>query len=314
MHKEKQRPITCIGAANVDRKAKIIDKVCLHSSNPVTSVTTCGGVSRNVAEYLGRLGCNTYLITSIGNDQEGKWITQVAEPFIDFRYVDIHLTENTGSYTAILDPTGDMVIGIADMGIYDTIDLTFMEKRWDQIVSSQCVVLDTNFPTEVLSYIVKRCHHEHISLCVVPGSGAKTHKIARNLQGISWLILNKEEAQILSGIPITSSRDVIKAADRLIEKGVKNVVITRGEEGVLYKSSFGEQGCITPPSIDVVDVTGAGDAFVSGLLYADSKGIELGKACKYGMSCSILALQTHETVHSQLNEELLIETYQYYFE
>lgn len=312
---EKMRPITCLGGANVDRKAKIITHgVRLQSSNPVTSITSCGGVARNIAEYLGRLGCHSRLITYIGNDNEGDRILREAAPYIDLRYVYVHPTENTGSYTAILDQIGDLVIGVADMGIYDAVSLSFIDEHWDHIISSQCIILDTNFPTEVIADIIARCDEEQVSLCVVPGSEEKVTKLSiDHLQGISWLILNKVEAQILSGIVIESFEDCVRAVERLIGKGVQKVVITRGEEGVLYRTAWGEEGCITSPRVEVADVTGAGDAFVCGLLYADSKGIELERACKYGMCCSLLSLQTHETVPSHLNEDLLIETYRHYF-
>ncbi|MCK9906799.1 PfkB family carbohydrate kinase, partial [Frankia sp. Cpl3] len=61
--------LTCIGGANLDRKARSKEKVRLHSSNPVSISESCGGVARNVAENLGRLGCNTSLITCVGEDK-----------------------------------------------------------------------------------------------------------------------------------------------------------------------------------------------------------------------------------------------------
>lgn len=305
--------IACIGAANVDRKAKILSEVRLHSSNPVSSVITCGGVARNIAETLGRLGCHTNLITRIGSDTEGEWIRSSSFPFVHFPELFVHPTEKTGSYTAILNSVGGMVIAIAEMGIYDTIDCDFIKDRWKYIASAQCVVLDTNFPSHVLAFIIRRCHMESIPLCVVPGSGAKVNKLPRSFQGISHLIVNKEEAQIILGMPINLTKDYIQAGYQLIESGAKNVIITSGKEGIFYISAA-EQGWIISPQISVVDVTGAGDAFVAGYLFAQSKGMDLKSACLYGMSCSVLCLQTSETVPSGLNEFALTEIYKQYFE
>lgn len=309
-----KQSIICIGGANIDRKAKIIHDVRLHSSNPVTSVTTCGGVARNIAEYLGRLGCNSFLIAILGDDREGEWIQRKSEPFVQFNYMYTHPSKNTGSYTAILDPSGDMVIGIADMGINDDVYPTFIDEHWQQIGSAQLVVLDTNYPKETITHTIKRCYEEEIPLAVVPGSAEKTYKLPKDLHGVTWLIVNKEEATILASTPIKSIEDTPKAAQKLINMGVKNVVITHGAEGLVYTTSSGEEGFITPPPLTVEDVTGAGDAFVSGFLYAQSKGLSMEKSCKYGMSCSILCVQTDETVPSHLDETLLNKTYREYFQ
>ena len=71
---QEESSIVCIGGANTDRKARSNQKVRLYSSNPVKTTEVCGGVARNFAENLSRLGYNTSLMTSIGDDKEGNWM------------------------------------------------------------------------------------------------------------------------------------------------------------------------------------------------------------------------------------------------
>lgn len=89
--------------------------------------------------------------------------------------------------------------------------------------------------------------------------------------------------------------------------------ITQGEKGIILKNKKGEHGALPAPKTEVIDVTGAGDAFISGFLYGIHNGKPLVTACQLGICCSIITLQTKETVCSNLNEQLLKQTYAQYF-
>jgi pseudouridine kinase len=133
------------------------------------------------------------------------------------------------------------------------------------------------------------------------------------LSGVTWLIANKDEAEAISGVEIENEGDFFKAAELIIHKGVEKVVISRGDNGLVYFTSKGEAGVLIPPSISVIDVTGAGDSLAAGIIYAHLNGIQTEDACKIGMACSILTLQTMETVNSILNNKQLLDTYKQNF-
>lgn len=300
--------IVCIGGANVDRKAQADTSIQFGTSNPVSVTQTCGGVARNIAETLGRLGQPVSLITVVGDDQEGDWLLSATRAYVDISQAAKLEEENTGTYTAVLDGSGEMVMALADMAIYNTISPDFIQKRWPHISSASVVLLDTNFSSEVLSFIIERCREERLPLCVVPVSTPKIKNLPKDLRGVTWLIANEEEALMLAG----RDKTVEAALDDILSLGVENIIVTRGARGISYKNKQ-THGRIPAPKIDVVDVTGAGDAFVSGFLYGINQGESFVRACELGMSSSIIALQTNETVCSRVTEQMIKETHQHYF-
>jgi len=99
----------------------------------------------------------------------------------------------------------------------------------------------------------------------------------------------------------------------ILARGVEKVVITRGEQGLIYYTNNGEAGAIVPPSVPVVEVTGAGDSLMAGIIFGYLKGLSTEDACKIGLSCSLITLQTSDTVSLELNHQSLQETFQKYF-
>lgn len=309
----KKKQIVCIGGANLDRKIQVVERLQLHTSNPAYSSQSFGGVARNIAENLGRLTDEVSLMTVVGEDQEGKSLLNYTKDFVDVSAVSIIPNKTTGSYTAILDEKGEMAVALADMDIYDSIDKPFIEKKWGYVASAQMVILDTNFPSEVIIEVINRCKEEDITLCITPVSAPKIKKLPQNLTGVTWLIANKDEACALTGLKLEKETDFFKAAKKIVEKGVEKVVITRGSEGLIFFTNTGEKGVIPVPKVEVVDVTGAGDSLVAGIMFGSLNGLSTSVACKLGIACSILTLQSKETVNVSLTEENLNELYQKYF-
>lgn len=308
-----KKDVLCVGGSNIDRKMQVIDQMAYGTSNPATSSQSYGGVSRNIAENLGKLGCEPSLLTVLGEDKEGEGLLHHTKKFVDCSPSQVMHNEVTGTYTAVLDKGGEMAIALADMSIYDNVNIDFIEKRWGYFSSSRVVIVDTNFPSDVLHYIIERCNREKIALCITPVSSPKIKKLPQKLEGVTWIIANRDEAEALANMKINNDDDFQSAAKNILEKGVENVIITRGSQGLLYMNTSGAAGTISPPKISVEDVTGAGDSLVSGFIYAHLNGYSLEESCKIGISCSALTLQSQETVNPSLNEVKLQEAYTKYF-
>jgi pseudouridine kinase len=314
MNELKRKPdILCIGGANVDRKIQSINDLVLGTSNPAKSVVTCGGVARNIAENLGRLGYNPSLLSFMGNDPEGKWIVNQSKEFVNFAPSEILEGQLTGSYTAVLDADGEMAVALADMEIYENVNTALIDRKWPFISQAEFILLDTNFPAAVLEKIILYCKTEQIPLCIAPVSAPKIKRLPACLKGVEWVITNKSEAEALSGVNILSEGDFFKAAEAILAKGAERTVITRGDKGLIYFTRNGEAGVLHSPSVPVMDVTGAGDALIAGILYAFIKGIDMENCCKIGAACSIITLQSIETVSSKLTSHELQETFRKFF-
>jgi len=308
-----EKKILCIGGANIDRKIQVQEQLTFETSNPAVSTKSRGGVARNVAENLGRLGFKTSLLAYVGEDPEGEWLLQNTKDFVNVYPSKIIPGKTTGTYTAVLDSEGQMTIALADMAIYDEVEEHFVEKNWHYIKNAEMILLDTNFPTAVIHQVIQTCQRLKLPLCIAPVSAPKTQKLPECLEGVRWLIANHKEAEALSGITITKEGDVFCAAEVILKRGVEKVIITRGDQGLIYFTKDGQAGALVAPEVPVMDVTGAGDSLIAGILFGDLKGLSTEDACRIGVSCSLITIQSSETVHPELNQHKLMETFQYYF-
>ncbi|WP_025027026.1 carbohydrate kinase [Caldalkalibacillus mannanilyticus] len=304
---KEESSIICIGGANIDRKAKTTQKARLYSSNPVTTSESCGGVARNVAENLSRLGCHPSLMTAVGEDKEGRWLIEQTKTLgIDVSKVWLMPTERTGTYTALIDVDGEMLVSMAEMNIYEKITTQFFEDHWASIKAAEAIFLDTNIPQECLSLLIMRSKEQNIRLFIDPVSSAKASKLPADLAGVELILPNREEAELLAGTKIDSVEDCALASQKIHERGVKNVIITLGEQGIYY-SSTDETGHLLPYQADVVDVTGAGDAFAATVIYGLVQQETLSTSCRLGLAAARLTLQSAESVSPLLQPTKLYE-------
>ncbi|CAH2717376.1 Pseudouridine kinase [Neobacillus rhizosphaerae] len=308
-----EKKVLCIGGANVDRKIQALKHLEYGTSNPALSLKSRGGVARNVAENSGRLGLKTALLAIIGADSEGEWLLQNTKNFVDLNLTELIHGKSTGTYTAVLDIDGKMAVALADMAIYDEVDEFFFEKNLSHIQNAKMILLDTNFPAKVINKVINSCKNTGVPICVATVSAPKTAKLPASLEGVTWLIANHKEAEALAKLEINSEGDFYRAAEVILKKGVERVVITREEQGLIYFTNQGDAGALVPPCVPIMDVTGADDALIAGILFGYLNGLSTEDSCKIGLSCSLITLQTSETVNPDLNQQKLLETFQIYF-
>ena len=93
-----------------------------------------------------------------------------------------------------------------------------------------------------------------------------------------------------------------RAAEIFLEKGVRRVFITLGTEGVYYHDGTTSRHIPNPP-VEVVNATGAGDAFVAGLVYGHMHGYDADRSARYAMATAILTLESKDTINPNLSED-----------
>lgn len=138
--------IVAIGGANVDRKFHIEGHVQLGTSNPSNVSESVGGVARNIAENLGRLGNQVKLLTTIGADNDGQLVEQASHAYINLDLVERLPQQSTGSYTAVLDDHGELVVAMANMSIYDELKPNVLIKHEAALQNAACIIIDLNCP------------------------------------------------------------------------------------------------------------------------------------------------------------------------
>jgi pseudouridine kinase len=302
------RPVTCIGAANLDRKLRSLSGIALHTSNPAIQSESFGGVARNIAENLARLGTAVALLTATGKDSSGAALLAHAQSLgIDTGGTLQLLDAASGTYTAVLDQDGEMVVALADMALYDRLDPAFVDSRQAQVAASALVVADLNLPLQTVEAVIALARRVDAPLVLVAVSEPKMARLPRGLAGVRLLILNRGELAARVGRELASEAELDAAVLEVRAQGARDLVVTRGADGVLF--TRGDTVVrLAAPAAQVVDVTGAGDAFAAAVCWSlvqDGDNLEL--ACRRGLQLSALTVGVPQTVHPGLGNTTLID-------
>lgn len=329
--------VVVIGGANIDLRGRPAGEVLeRHTSNPGKINVGSGGVGRNIAHNLALLNVPVTLLSAVGDDGEGiRILEETGKAGVKMEQMIISGKYPTGIYLAILDSAGEMEVAVSDMQILEEISLEYLRSKAYLIKESKIVVMDTNIPEESIGYVVELCNKVKVPVLIEPVSVEKAKKLRGILNGrwtINYITPNRDELASMSGMEIGDDQDIniVKAAEELKGKGVKNVIVTLGERGVYVSSEGGSfrgegerpeerEGSREKDKIGkgwkrvirlstagkAVDVTGAGDALAAGLVYGIYKGYSMEVAARFGLGAAALTISTKEAVRRDLREGLL---------
>ena len=297
--------ITVVGGINIDIEGSPFEKLKYHDSNPGRINLAFGGVGRNIAENAARLGGDVAMVSVIGDDQMGKAAKMELEDLgVDTSCIRTLQGRNSAMYLSILADRKDMELALCDMDIIEAITPAFLEDYRDFIAGSGIIALDGNLSEELLCCCVEM--FRGIPVFFDPVSSAKAVKARNCLGGFDSIKPNIIEAEILTGITIDGDEDVRRAADRLLEKGVKRVFITLNRDGVYYRDSESE-GFIRPAdNLKIVSATGAGDSFSATILLGSVQQRKTDEIARMGMAAASIAMESGGAVNREMNlKELL---------
>ena len=322
--------VVVIGGANIDLRGRPAGEVLeRHTSNPGKINVGSGGVGRNIAHNLALLNVPVTLLSAVGDDGEGiRILEETGKAGVKTEQMIISGEHPTGIYLAILDDKGEMEVAVSDMRILEEITVEHLRSKAYLIKGSKIVVMDTNIPEQSIGYVVDLCNKVKVPILVEPVSVEKSRKLKKVLDGsgkwtIDYITPSEDELESILGTEIGDDRDldldidlnIVKAAEELKGKGVKNVIVTLGKRGIYV--SYGGAGdsseggpdepgkFMAPYKGEVVDVTGAGDALVAGLVYGIFKGYSTEVAARFGLGAAALTISTKEAVRRDLREGLL---------
>jgi pseudouridine kinase len=294
-----RRPVLCIGAANIDRKLRPAARLAMGTSNPARQEESFGGVARNIAENLARLGTPVELVTAVGNDAAGSALLAQAEGAgIDTRGT-LRVDGASGTYTAVLDHDGEMAVALADMALYDQMTPQFFATRQQQRAAAALIVADLNLPLDAVAALVDDAGRDGVALVLVAVSEPKMARLPPLLPGVRLLILNEGELAARVGRSLHGEADLLDACRAVRAQGVQDLIVTRGARGVTHTTGTGVAHLQAQPA-EVVDVTGAGDAFAAAVCWSLSRDDDLRLACRRGLHLSALTLASKDTVSPAL--------------
>ncbi|MBO4577564.1 MAG: carbohydrate kinase family protein [Paludibacteraceae bacterium] len=298
-----QSAITVIGGANIDLSATLADSFIAADSNPGKVDIGYGGVARNIAHNLALMGNRVQLLTAFGSDLFGRLI----EDHCKQQGIDVHLSAvvdnvRSGTYLCIHNHGGEMIAAVADTEAVSVITPEWLEHRLGDINQSDYVVADTNITEAAIRYLMDSVT---VPLLIDGVSSTKAHRMMNALNNAKLPYLHTLKLNLKEAVAITNEADYALAAQRLIDLGVAHVYITLGSDGVYCRSAAQEWLFPALPITDVVNTNGAGDAFLAGVVYAMTKGLEFPQTAQYGLMAARATLMSPKAVNPDIANILL---------
>ena len=301
--------ILVIGACGVDVVGRLQGELQPGTSSPARIRTSFGGVARNVAENLARLGQPVSLLSVVGKDRLGEEaLALTRQAGVDVSAVYATDKFPTGFYMGVISENGTRQFAFDDMRILEELTDTYLIYNEDLFEKAGLVFLDANLPEKALKTAFKLSRKYRLPVCADPTSGSLAARLTPYLRQIKLLALNNIEAGILTGQHFeASNREAALEASRLlVNKGIEMVFVTLAEFGLCYATSE-TNGHIPAIRTNVGDPTGAGDALVAAVIYALMNNIEIDDAARLGISAATLALRYPGTVYPDLSLEKLYD-------
>lgn len=313
--------VVVVGGAVMDVKARSTAALDPATSNPGQVSTNPGGVGRNIAENLARLGTPTHLVCAVGADTFGdELLAHARTAGVRLDHVVIG-PRPTGTYLAVLDSDGDLSVAVSDMSATDSLTVADVEPARALVQHCDLLVVDGNIPLEVATWLCSVAAASEVPVVVEPVSVVKAGRL-RGLFAPERPVLavtpNIAELAALVDHEVADSVPAIRrAAAELHDRGVRHVWVRRGARGSLLSSapdpagpadgSTGGPVVSTDPSVStsVVDVTGAGDSMTAGFVHALLRDGDPVAAAAFGQATAALTTESVHTVRPDLTSALV---------
>lgn len=218
---------------------------------------TFGGVGRNIADGLSRLGMNPLFLSAIGKDSHCTAYEAYCQ-HMDLIGVEKMANHSTATYCAVLKESGELMFGIGDMDIHNHISPSYVSKFEEDLAFAPLVCIDGNISTEAIEYITNLCQSYHVPVWFEP---TDVHKAAKPLQtkvkkGLTYSSPNLNELRsmytCLTGETVDGETDILEAdemsVDTVLEEAVRLskvvvkeipvVMVTLGKHGLMLATTY----------------------------------------------------------------------------
>ena len=275
-----QKNILVIGSSNTDMVVKTATL-----PRPGETVTggefflAPGGKGANQAVAAVRLGAPVAFIAKVGADAFGNQaIDGYKKEGIDTSLIVQEKDHATGVALILVDQKGENLISVASGANFQWSSADISQFR-SEIEQAGMVVMQLEIPLDVVVRVAQIAAAAGVPVLLDPAPTAQLP--AELLRNVTYIKPNEHEAELVSGIKVVDENSAAQAAQRLLERGVKQAaVITLGATGALILERGGKPEVVKAPEIEAVDTTAAGDAFTGALAWQLNQGTALFEAVR----------------------------------
>ncbi|MBF88620.1 MAG: ribokinase [Candidatus Marinimicrobia bacterium] len=280
--------IVVMGSYNTDMIVKVP-----HIPKPGETVlggkftTAPGGKGANQAVAAARIGGDVTFIARVGDDSLGKEaIKRFESENINTKYIKRDLVDPSGVALIVVDKNGQNSIAVA-LGANSNLSPSDVDDSMEIIESAEILLTQLETPLSSVEKVISLAKAAGTKVVLNP---APAQALSDDLlHNITVITPNESESEALTGIAVTDFSSAEKAADVLLYKGIKTVVITMGEKGALLKTNSCTQ-IINPLNVDAVDATAAGDVFNGALVVAMAEGNTLEASVEFANAAAAFSV------------------------
>jgi ribokinase len=258
--------------------------------------TVHGGKGSNQAVQAARLGVGVSFVGAVGSDNYGSEFLKLCEQEnINAEFVYCHPNLPTGAGFIICSEDGHNIISI-DIGAINSFKEAEIDKASKLFTEESLVLLQLEIPLKTALHTARMAKQKGAVVILNPAPA--TNLSCEDLSCVDYLTPNETEARVCMGFDPKDSRTDAEIGKHILNTGCKNVIITQGEAGSLFVNKE-HQILVEAFKIDnIVDSTGAGDAYNAGLATALTNGLSIEKAMRYANAAGGLACTKADTIPS----------------
>jgi ribokinase len=229
-----------------------------------------GGKGANQAVAARLCGAEVFMVARVGSDLFGPaTIENFRKQGIDPTHVKQVEGLSSGVAPIFVEPNGQNRILVVK-GANDALKPADVDEAAEVLKAADCIVLQFEIPVETVYYTIAFARKHRIR-CILNPAPAQAIDMAA-LKGLDYFVPNESEAETITGFPVKTVDDAKKCAEKLLDGGIRRVIITLGANGSLLASSEGHEH-VPPFSVNSVDSTGAGDAFIGSFAVFLGEGV-----------------------------------------
>lgn len=244
-----------------------------------------GGKGANQAVTIGKLGTNVIMLGKIGKDSFGKdMLASMEKNGVNIQHIE-EGEKATGIAKIIVEESGQNRILVV-AGANSEVDKEYVDRHLAAIKESDIVVTQLEIPIETVEYTLKKAK-EFGKITILNPAPARelSDEIIKNSD---FIIPNESELALITGMAVETEEEIKKAGKKLLDMGVKNLIITLGSKGSLHlnrdKCEFH-----SAYKVKAIDTTAAGDSFIGGVV-RELNGDSISEAIEFGTKVSAIAV------------------------
>ena len=298
--------IVVIGSTFVDIKGYPQGQYIPDGRNAGSIENVHGGVARNVVENIANMELRPSFVSLVDDNGAGlDVIGKLNRHKVDTTYVK-QTKDGMGVWLAIFDHTGNLAGSISKrpnlQPIYD-----ILLEHGDEIVSNaDSIALELDLEHDVVKEVFRLAQKHNKQVFAVISNMSIALERRDFFQKLDCFVCNQQESGMLfiKDLENLTPEELLRQLPTLSQRaGIRKMIVTMGEKGAVYYSEDGESGICPALKVDVVDTTGAGDAFFSGVATGITYGKTLKESCEIGTRLSASVITTKDNVCPRFRPE-----------